>query len=80
MPYLYTGTGTRKYMDYVDTATDRMLVAEPGWQGEMRVTDPRFPVPPADGHWEEIEPVAEVLAAEAPKAKPDKNKNAPEVV
>ena len=67
MPYLYTGTGTRSYMDYVDTATDRMLVAEPGWQGEMRVTDSRFPVPPADGYWEVTEPVT---MAEAPLPEP----------
>lgn len=76
MPYLYTGTGTRKYMDYIDTATDRMLEAEPGWQGEMRATWDKLPVPPADGFWEIIETPAE---AEAPAAK-GKGKAAPEVV
>jgi hypothetical protein len=67
--YLYTGSGTRSYMDYVDTATDRMLVAEPGWQGEMRATWDKLPVPPADGFWEVIESPAEAEAAvEAPPA------------
>jgi len=67
MPYLYTGTGTRPYMDYLDESTGRMLEAVPGWQGEMRANDPRLPVPPADGFWEVVE---EAVAAEVPEAAP----------
>lgn len=78
MPYLYTGTGTRPYMDYQDESTGRMLEAGPGWQGEMRANDPRLPVPPADGYWEVVEPPAEAEAGPALKEKP--SKNAPEVV
>lgn len=62
MPYLYTGTGPRPYMDYVDLATDRMLEAQPGVQYEMRATWDKLPVPPADGYWEVVE---EAGAAEA---------------
>jgi hypothetical protein len=64
MPYLYTGAGKRVYMDYCDLATDQMLAAEPGGQYEMRVTDSRLPVPPADGYWEVIEPVGEAQTLE----------------
>ena len=83
MPYLYTGSGTREYADYVDCATDRMLEAVPGWQGEMRVTWDKLPVPPADGFWEvvespaeaesEVEAVAEAAAKAAPKGKGGKD-------
>ena len=73
MPYLYTGTGMRKYMDYADLATGRMLVAEPGGQYEMRVSDSRFPVPPADGYWEAVTPPAKSVpeAKDALKAAAD---------
>lgn len=67
--YLYTGTGSRTYADYVDESTGRMLTAEPGGQYEIRAPWPVLPVPPADGWWEEVQPVTEAEAAEVPKAK-----------
>ena len=64
--FVYTGSGTRSYMDYCDLATDRMLVAEPGGTYGMRATWDKLPVPPGDGFWEEApEPDAVEAAAEA---------------
>ena len=67
MPYLYTGTGPRSYMDYLDESTGRMLEAKPGEQYELHATWDKLPVPPADGFWEVVE---EVGAAEVPEAVP----------
>jgi len=81
--FRFTGSGKRVYADYVDEATGRMLEAVPGWQGEMRATWDKLPVPPADGFWEVIEPPAEAGAPEPPAAPPTKGKqtkNTPEVV
>lgn len=70
MQYRFTGSGKRVYADYVDLATDRMLEAGPGWQGEMRATWDKYPVPPGDGYWEEAEPAAVAIEAAEPEAKP----------
>jgi hypothetical protein len=74
--HLFTGTGTRRYADYVDVATGQMLTAKPGGQYDIRATWDVLPVPPADGYWEEVvttpeavEAEAEAVATEAPKAK-----------
>lgn len=77
MPYLYTGTGTRKYMDYVDASTDRMLEAEPGREYAIRATWDKLPVPPADGFWEEAAPAPEPAEADAKTAPKGKGKTAP---
>lgn len=73
MAWLFTGAGARTYHDYVDVASGRMLTAEPGRQYEIRATWDKLPVPPADGFWEEVRPLAavapEAAAEEAPKAK-----------
>ena len=67
MPFLYTGTAPRAYMDYLDEATGRMLEAQPGVQYELHATWDKLPVPPADGFWEVVEVVG---AAEVPEAAP----------
>lgn len=52
----YTGTGSpRSYGDYVDEATGRQLLAEPGREYEIRATWDKLPVPPADGWWKPAE-------------------------
>ncbi len=68
MPYLYTGSAPRPYMDYVDLATGQMLAARPGAQYEMRATWDKLPVPPADGYWEVVEEAGEAAEAPAPAA------------
>jgi hypothetical protein len=53
-----------------------MLEAEPGRQYEIRATWDKLPVPPADGHWEEVQPVAAMApetGEQAPKAKRGKS-------
>lgn len=50
--YTYTGYGPIGYADYVDTATDRMLLTEPGGSYSIRAVDGVAPVPPADGRWD----------------------------
>ena len=49
--YTYTGFSTLGFADYVDTATDRMLVADPGCSYGIRAVDGVAPVPPTDGRW-----------------------------
>jgi hypothetical protein len=49
--YTYIGYGTRGYAAYVDTETEKMLVAEQGKAYDMRPTWQDLPVPPADGLW-----------------------------
>lgn len=81
--FRFTGSGRRAYADYVDTATDRMLEAEPGQTYVMRVTWDMLPVPPGDGFWEEAEgaPEAPEPAGTDTKTAPKgKVKNPPEVV
>jgi hypothetical protein len=72
--FVYTGSGTRSYMDYCDLATDRMLVAEPGGTYGMRATWDKLPVPPGDGFWEEA---PEADAVEAPEPAEAEVKSAP---
>jgi len=54
-PYTYLGSDDRRYMDYADASTGRMLEVTPGG-GDGGVydvvrRDPAFPLPPGDGRW-----------------------------
>ena len=55
MLYVYTGTDSRYYGDYLNRLTGRMLEAEPGLDlYEIDVApgrNPTLPVPPGDGRW-----------------------------
>lgn len=55
--YAYTGGVVMYYQDYLDVATGKMLVAEPGGSYVMVATDPARPVPPTDGRWAGAPPV-----------------------
>jgi len=50
--YTYIGYGALGYADYIDTATDKMLMAEPGGSYGIRAVNEGAPVPPADGRWD----------------------------
>lgn len=49
--FMFTGPSPLGYPDYADTATDRMLTADPGGTYGIRAVDGIMPVPPADGRW-----------------------------
>jgi hypothetical protein len=70
--YLFNNYQTLLYTQYVDLATQRALVAQPGCVYSMRSTDPDlFNVPPSDGRWS---PVASAKKAQskAVKSVPEK--------
>jgi hypothetical protein len=50
-PYEYLGLSTLGYPDYRDTATGRMLVADPGESYGIGAIDGTSTVPPPDGRW-----------------------------
>ena len=54
--YQFTGLGPLGYPSYVDTSTDRMLIAETGGSYSMRSNEENFPVPPGDGRWTAVTP------------------------
>ena len=66
--FTYNGFDTRGYISYIDLATDRMLIAEPGESYGMRSNEENFPVPPGDGRWEAVKPAPP--SPPAPAAKP----------
>lgn len=52
--YAYTGSDSRRYPDYLDTATGRMLTVAPGGVYGVAVAPGRadgLPLPPGDGRW-----------------------------
>jgi hypothetical protein len=49
-PYDYAGLSVMGYPAYADTATGRMLIAEPGGSYGIRAIDGGA-VPPPDGRW-----------------------------
>lgn len=49
--FTFLGQVTTGFPDYRDTATSRMLVAEPGGSYGIEAIDGQLPVPPADGRW-----------------------------
>lgn len=52
LKYTYTGYSALGYADFIDTATDKMLLVEPGGSYGIRAVDGVSPVPPADGRWD----------------------------
>jgi hypothetical protein len=58
-PFAFTGLSTTGYPDYRDTATSRMLVADPGGSYGIEAIDLRLAVPPPDGRWSTAEPLSE---------------------
>lgn len=55
MAYAYLGATTLIYQDYLDDATGKMLVAEPGGTYSMSAIT-NAPVPPSDGRWAAVQP------------------------
>lgn len=49
--YTFIGYAPRIYLRYVDLATEKTLIAEPGNTYEMRPVELDMPVPP-DGAWQ----------------------------
>ena len=49
--YPYLGGMELWYQGYLDTATGKMLIAQPGGTYSMFPVDPGLPVPPSDGRW-----------------------------
>lgn len=54
MPYLFTGAFTLEYMDYIDEATSKVLIAEPGGIYSMISVSGSLGVPPNDGRWASV--------------------------
>lgn len=79
-PFTFTGYVTTGYQDYRDTATGRMLVADPGGSYGIQAIDLQLAVPPPDGKWAEPEPGDAVFEeAAAPWEPPPSPPPVPEV-
>ena len=66
--YQFTGLGPLGYYSYVDTATDKMLIAETGGTYGIRATEEGHPVPPGDGRWAAAAPPSPPPAPAKPSA------------
>ncbi len=60
MPEAYTFTGHQRlgYFGYLDTESQKMLVADPGGSYAIKAVDAGLAVPPPDGRWEAAAPAA----------------------
>ena len=78
-PYTYLGSDDRRYMDYADASTGRMLEVTPGGGDggvyDVARRDPALPMPPGDGRWGPATPESvlpprppEGVARELPRA------------
>ena len=65
----YLGSDDRRYMDYSDARTGRMLEVTPGGIYDVRVTpgrDDGLPLPPGDGRWGPASPPLTVPGVPVP--------------
>jgi hypothetical protein len=78
VPFRFTGDSQLLYSQYLDLATYKPLIADPGGSYDMQPVpafDGMLPVPPADGRWDpppSPRPAGSGVAATDPGGLPEK--------